>query len=183
MIKYALSTATHKWFVLLACRRAGVPLWRGLIHDLSKFTPAELPHYNRHFFGDQGDPQGFAVALLHHYNHNPHHWEYWQMRSDRSDGASGAVDGYLPMPEKYVREMVADWHGASRAYTGKWEISEWLISNLYTMRLHPVTASRLQKVLEGMGYHLKLGRAKSDCVHAVMQIRHDDGDTIHMLGD
>lgn len=32
----------------------------------------------------------------------------------------------LPMPEKYVREMVADWMGASKAYDGKWPKEKWL---------------------------------------------------------
>jgi len=31
----------------------------------------------------------------------------------------------LPIPEKYVREMVADWIGAYRAYEGKWARNSW----------------------------------------------------------
>lgn len=32
---------------------------------------------------------------------------------------TGGIEA-LPMPEKYVREMVADWMGAARAYDGAW---------------------------------------------------------------
>ena len=35
----------------------------------------------------------------------------------------------IPMPEKYAREMVADWAGAGRAITGKWETLEWYEKN------------------------------------------------------
>ena len=129
-----------------------MPLWRALIHDLSKFTRSELPHYNRQFFGDKGDPQGFAKAWLHHQNRNPHHWEYWITRSDHSHGGSGAVDGCLPMPARYIREMVADWMGASKAYTGSWWMQDWLEKNLGKMRLHPTTKDSLYSILFSQGY-------------------------------
>lgn len=38
----------HKWFVLLASRQMGVPLWIAFIHDLSKFSPAEWNAYVMH---------------------------------------------------------------------------------------------------------------------------------------
>ena len=146
-MKYAWATLRHKWFVFLACRRMGVPLWRAIVHDWSKFTPAELSHYDRQFFGDKSDPVGFARAWLHHQNYNPHHWEYWITRSDHSRGASGAVDGCLEMPETYVREMIADWMGASRAYTGSWDMTRWLEKNLPIIRLHPDTREMVTMLL------------------------------------
>jgi len=157
-MRYAWSTLVHKWFVFLASFRVKLPLWRALIHDLSKFTLAELAHYDRQFFGDKGDPQGFAVAWLHHQNLNPHHWEYWVTRSDHSRGASGAVSGTLPMPLVYVKEMIADWMGASRAYTGSWDMSAWLTDHLPLMRLHPKTLDRIKAELEALGYDCKFDR-------------------------
>lgn len=146
-MKYFWATLRHKWFVFLACLRMGVPLWRAIAHDWSKFTPEELPHYDRQFFGDKGDPRGFAQAWLHHQNHNPHHWEYWITRSDHSKGASGAVNGCLYMPETYVREMIADWLGASRAYTGSWNMRDWLEKNLPRIKVHPGTRERITALL------------------------------------
>jgi hypothetical protein len=35
----------------------------------------------------------------------------------------------LPMPEKFVREMVADWMGAGRAITGRWDVNDWYRPN------------------------------------------------------
>ena len=43
------------------------------------------------------------------------------------------------MPRKYVEEMVADWAGAGKAITGKWDIAEWYASNKDKMILHPET--------------------------------------------
>lgn len=147
-MRYFWATIRHKWFVLVASFKTGLPLWRALVHDLSKFTRAELPHYNRQFFGDKGDPEGFASAWLHHQNCNPHHWEYWITRSDHSHGGSKAEGGCLPMPLIYVREMVADWMGASKAYTGSWDMAEWLDKNLDKMRLHSATRRLVHEELD-----------------------------------
>lgn len=145
----------HKWFVLLAgLELGGIPLWRLLIHDLSKFMPSEFLPYQRQFVGDKSDPEGFAVAWLHHQNSNPHHWEYWITRSDHSKGGSGAVDNCLPMPETYVREMVADWIGAGRTYTGASDISVFLHKNFHKMEMHPLTVQRLMSVLDEIGVSL-----------------------------
>lgn len=45
----------------------------------------------------------------------------------------------LPMPERYAREMVADWIGAGRAITGKLEVAEWYRNNSGNVVLHPET--------------------------------------------
>lgn len=42
----------------------------------------------------------------------------------------------LPMPRDLVREMVADWMGAGRAITGRWEAAEWYLANAQKMLLH-----------------------------------------------
>lgn len=157
-MQYAIRTLIHKWFVLLASFRVGLPLWRALVHDLSKFTSAELPHYNRHFFGDKCDPRGFAIAWLHHQNCNPHHWEYWITRSDHTKGAGGTVEGILPMPTIYIKEMIVDWVAASRTYTGSWDISKWLTEHLSLMKLHPYTLDIIKTELSALGYHYKFDR-------------------------
>lgn len=122
--------------------------------------PAEYPHYQRQFFGDKGDPNGFARAWLHHQNHWPHHWEYWITRTNHIRGdTADIVDDCLPMPEKYVREMVADWLGASRAYTGSWDIGEWLSKNLQRIRVHPDTRLLVLKILADAGITISTNAA------------------------
>lgn len=127
----------HKWFILVAGLRLGVPLWLLIIHDLSKLLPVELPAYARRYHGDAGDPTGYAYAFLHHQNHNPHHWECWVDQ-----------DGHpLPMPDRYVREMVADWLGAQRSKHGNWLIEEWFAEIRHSMCAHSKTKDRLRVVM------------------------------------
>jgi len=40
------------------------------------------------------------------------------------------------MPEVYIKEMLADWHGAGKAITGKDNIKKWYIDNYYNIQLH-----------------------------------------------
>lgn len=149
-VLFVLITLIHKWFVFVAGLRTGAPLWLLFIHDWSKFTPAEAPHYGRQLFGTKDDPIGFSKACLHHQNLNPHHWEYWIPRIE--DDRGGFRDGDpLPMPEKYVREMVADWMGAGRVYEGEWPKScnnwPWFEHNFPMLKLHPETAEMVLAVV------------------------------------
>lgn len=74
----------HKWFVFLACQKAGL-IGRGLVHDLSKFTPSEWFPYVEYFYGEHAGKRqkpwyvqdAFDRAWLLHQNRNPHHWQYW----------------------------------------------------------------------------------------------------------
>lgn len=172
-LKYFKSLMTHKWYVFLAGLRVGVPIWRLIVHDWQKFTPWEFKAYAYNFFASDeyknnetldafakyGVPElapfghfvdeRFALAWLHHENTAPHHWGFWIARS-------GKYRKPLPMPETYVREMVADWMGASRAYTGSWNMSVWLEKNRENLKanMHTETIERVSDVLCAIGYSL-----------------------------
>jgi hypothetical protein len=126
-LEYASYVARHKWFVFFAGLKTRAPLWRLLIHDWSKLSPAEWGPYVRSFYGRAGRTAevraAFNAAWLHHQHRNPHHWQHWVLRED--DGDTRA----LPIPDKLVREMVADWMGAGRAITGEWEVASWYAAN------------------------------------------------------
>lgn len=122
-MKYFWITLKHKWFVLVAGLRISVPLYLLVLHDWTKFTPAELPHYDRQFFGKADDPLGFSIAWNHHQKNNKHHWEYWVPISGHTRGGYQDLQP-LPMPEKYIREMVADWFGAARTYEGHFPLTK-----------------------------------------------------------
>lgn len=154
-LKYVWATIKHKWFVFRAGLRVGVPLWQLIIHDWSKFTPAEAPYYGRQFFGDKGNPAGFAMAWIHHQNLNPHHWEYWIPRTVHMyDGGTKSNEPF-EMPEKYIREMVADWMGASRSYEGQWPESQrawvWFDGHFGDIRLHPNTRELILSIMKEAG--------------------------------
>ena len=165
-MQYAGYVLRHKWFVFVAGLKTKAPLWRLLIHDWSKLTPAEWTPYVRKFYGSTptearlrhrfgGRPNhdanlrdwqdsidtGFDKAWLHHQHKNPHHWQHWVLRED--DGGTKV----LPMPEKFVREMVADWMGAGRAITGKWETASWYAKNRKKIVLADPTRKQVEALL------------------------------------
>jgi len=152
---YAKYIFWHKLFVFRAGLVLKVSIWRLLIHDWSKLLPCEWFPYAEFFYGKKKSTEWFRLyseygaaelapwgesvqdlfdeAWLHHIHYNKHHWNYFVLV--REDGDSFA----LPMPEKYVREMVADWYGAGRAIIGKWNITEWWEKHRGTIKLHPIT--------------------------------------------
>ena len=153
--RYASYVARHKWFVFVAGLKTRAPLWRLVVHDWSKLTPAEWGPYVTKFYGNWGTANGwedadrvkatvdaaFDAAWLHHQHHNPHHWQHWLLRED-----SGKLKT-LPMPAHFVGEMVADWMGAGRAITGKWEVGEWYEKNRDTIQLAPSTRYDVERLI------------------------------------
>lgn len=53
----------------------------------------------------------------------------------------------LAMPERYIREMVADWMGAGRAITGRWEVGAWYAKTRTSIILHHQTRVRVEQLL------------------------------------
>lgn len=162
--KYLSYVIRHKWFVLLAGIKVGAPLWRLIIHDWSKFLPSEWFPYVEKFYGDlpAQDPrfnyeqsvkdsynrrvqENFDRAWLLHQNRHPHHWQFWVLMEDSPEGP----DRYraLPMPEHFAREMVADWMGAGRAITGKWEVNKWYANARRKQVMHPYTREFVEFIL------------------------------------
>lgn len=153
-VKYFIYICKHKWFVFLAgLRVGGIPLWRLIIHDYSKFSKAEWgPYVNRFFSGNAGvedkelDPLEFKEAWRHHWQNNPHHWEYW-VNNHFGDNGEPEV-----MPVKFAREMVADWLGAGRAITGSWDLTGWYNKTKDKQKLHPLTRKYVEDLLDKMNY-------------------------------
>lgn len=111
--------STHKLEVMKNCFRAG--LYRqGLMHDLSKYMPVEFFRGVKYYQGDRSPNDaerkatGVSLAWLHHKGRNKHHFEYW-IDYDISGAVKGKMCG-LPMPKKYVVEMVCDRIAASKIY-------------------------------------------------------------------
>jgi hypothetical protein len=139
----------HKWFVFVAGCKTKAPIWRLLIHDLSKFSPAEWNPYVKSFYGPysykERPPEvvkAFDRAWLHHQHHNPHHWQSWVLRTD------SGVTHPLEIPPPLVREMVADWMGAGRTVEGRWCVDEWYAENRNLLWLHPTTRVLVDHLIE-----------------------------------
>jgi len=113
-LRYLSYVLRHRWFVFVECVGLGV-VWRGLVHDLSKFRPDEWFAYVNFFYDPAPDGNcrpgceaAFDLAWLRHQHRNPHHWQHWRLKED--DGGTKL----LPMPVPYVKEMLADWRGMAR---------------------------------------------------------------------
>lgn len=156
-LQYLWYVVRHKWFVFWAgIQIGGIPIWRLIIHDWSKFLPPEWNPYVEMFYGrplneqwmdfiKHGRKVRFDAAWLHHQHHNPHHWQHWVLRED--DGNTIV----LKMPTHFAREMVADWMGAGRAITGKWDAPNWYLKNEEKIILHRETEQLVNDLLFPLG--------------------------------
>jgi hypothetical protein len=142
IIKYAKYVIKHKWFVFKAGLKLDVGIWQLICHDYSKFSIHEFVAYKNWFAKNQRDAssqEAFNKAWLHHIHKNPHHWEHWVIST------SDTSVKVLRIPEKYVREMAADWM-AMGMYFGN-TASEWYSKNKDCIAMHPQSRSRIETLI------------------------------------
>lgn len=143
LLRYLGALLRHKWFVFVEACKLGIP-FLGIIHDWSKFLPSEFIPYARYFYGI-GSKKKFNEAWLHHQHRNKHHWQRWMLTLD-SASSDGKIHA-LPMPDRYRREMLADWHGAGRAYGSP--TKKWYRQNKDQIHLHRETREWIEKMIYG----------------------------------
>ena len=114
-----LSTITkHRTLVMIHCFKVGL-YWRGLTHDLSKYSPTEFLVGVRYYQGNRSpntaerEDKGVSTAWMHHKGRNKHHFEYW---TDLQIGTRQYVP--VPMPTEYLVEMCMDRIAACKTYNG-----------------------------------------------------------------
>lgn len=118
--KHFKTITYHKYLVAQGCFKVG--LYRqGLLHDMSKYSPTEFLVGVRYYQGDRSpnnaerEDKGYSAAWLHHKGRNKHHYEYWIDYSIH-DIPGGMAP--VPMPDKYIAEMIMDRIAASKVYRG-----------------------------------------------------------------
>ena len=117
--KHFKTITVHRWLVMKGCFAMGL-LRQGLTHDLSKYSPTEFWIGARYYQGTRSpnaaerEDKGYSEAWMHHKGRNRHHYEYWTDMS-RQTGRYESV----PMPRRYLAEMVADRVAACKVYEGK----------------------------------------------------------------
>ena len=149
----------HKLLVMKYCFRIG--LYRqGLLHDLSKYSPAEFLVGCRYYQGTRSpnnaerEDIGVSTSWLHHKGRNRHHFEHWVEYSlDEEHVIMGAQ-----MPRRYVAEMVMDRISASRnylgdAYTDSQPLEYFLKSKDKLWFIHPRTKKELEGLLRILNDH------------------------------
>lgn len=144
----------HKYLVAQGCFRVGL-YWQGLMHDLSKYSPTEFLAGVRYYQGTRSpnnaerEDRGYSAAWLHHKGRNKHHYEYW---TDYSLYVPPGTIVPVPMPDRYVAEMIMDRIAACKVYQGEayTDASPLAYYNRGTIRaplLHPDTKEKLESVL------------------------------------
>ncbi len=117
----------HRFKVFCLCCKAGIP-FRGLVHDLSKYSLEEFLEGVK-YFSEEKSPisnckrvNGYSKAWLHHKGRNKHHYEYWYDYT--------APDKTPFMPYKYFAEMICDNVAAGMTYqkekwTKEYQLTYW----------------------------------------------------------
>ena len=165
IIKYFNYVVRHKWYVMIECFKFGL-IWRGLMHDLSKFLLDEFIPYMNYFYGKKdsdikrgrdetgyykpgstGDSK-FDFAWLLHQKRNRHHWQWWILPEDE-----GGIK-LIEMSDKYILEMICDWIGAGKAqghFSPKddkfYETQRWYKKNGNKMQLNSATRQHIEEII------------------------------------
>ena len=143
----------HRYVVFINCAKCGL-VWRGLVHDLSKFTPVEFFEGARYFQGNRSPigvcrrERGVSPAWLHHKGRNKHHIEYWHDVECKI---------HPVMPYTYAIECVCDKLAATKIYNGKnytkeKPIEHWLNYG-YRVMGNPLTMEFIRVVFEDIRDH------------------------------
>ena len=148
---HILTVIRHRRAVRKNCFRAGIP-WRGIVHDLSKYSPTELIPGIRFYQGNRSPNErerelfGYSKAWLHHKGRNRHHFEYW-------NDVNMTTHRYEPvkMPAVFAVEMFCDRVGASKVYRGKnytdADPLNYFLRGNARAKMHPETADDLERWL------------------------------------
>ena len=116
--RHFITITHHRWLMRRGCFQVGL-YWQGLTHDLSKYSPTEFAVGIRYFQGNRSpngaerEDKGYSEAWMHHKGRDRHHWEYW---TDMLPGTRSYEA--VPMPRKYLAEMVMDRIAACKVYQG-----------------------------------------------------------------
>lgn len=149
-LKHFNTITKHRHKVIRHCARAGI-LRRGLLHDLSKYSPTEFIAGAK-FYAGQHSPNdsqrracGYSQAWMHHKGRNKHHFEYWTDYNPHSHRAEP-----VKMPLVYVIEMFCDRIAASKIYQGDEYTDqkplEYFLWRKEYMDINPETLEMLEKL-------------------------------------
>ncbi len=113
--KHLAMVTKHRFIVFKLCAKCGF-IWRGLVHDLSKFSPVEFFEGVKYYTGTVSPiancrrQKGYSLAWIHHKGRNKHHIIYWYDKGNKVQ---------IDMPFKYAVEYICDEIAASKSYSGK----------------------------------------------------------------
>ncbi len=141
----------HRHLVMQGCFRVGL-IWQGLSHDLSKYSPTEFLVGAKYYQGTRSpnaaerEEKGYSEAWIHHKGRNRHHYEYWTDMSRQTKQYEA-----VPMPRRYLVEMVMDRRAACMVYQGDkytdGSALEYFENSREKSLMHPATQKELAYIL------------------------------------
>jgi len=151
--KHFKTITYHKFLVARGCFRVGL-YWQGIVHDLSKYGLTEFRVGMKYYQGNRSPNNaeregiGYSTSWMHHKGRNKHHYEYW-IDYSMENVTGGMIP--VPMPDKYIAEMVMDRIAASKVYEGR-NYTDASSLHYYLQRggvslMHEYTGRRLEEML------------------------------------
>lgn len=141
----------HRWLVRRGCFKVGL-YWRGLTHDLSKYSPTEFSIGARLYQGDRSpnaaerEEKGYSEAWMHHKGRNRHHYEYWTDLNKQTRRYES-----VEMPRVFLVEMIMDRIAACRVYQGSaytdGSALAYFTKSIERNLMHPTTRKQLEYLL------------------------------------
>ena len=117
ILGHFITITKHRHMVIYHAFKAGI-LWRGLLHDLSKYSTTEFIAGARFYQNGKRSPNegerrafGCSYAWMHHKGQNRHHFEYWTDYNYQTKRVEP-----VKMPLVFVKEMFCDRVAASKIY-------------------------------------------------------------------
>jgi hypothetical protein len=151
-IKHFRTITKHRHKVISHCFKAGLG-FRGLLHDLSKYSPAEFIPGAKYYNGKRSpnvterELFGYSSAWMHHKGRNKHHFEYWTDFDIKKQQVCP-----VKMPLRYAAEMFCDRVAASKIYRGENYTDdyplEYYMRGIDSRTMHPETAAFLEFLLK-----------------------------------
>ena len=149
--RHFVTITKHRLLVLRGCFRVG--LYRqGLTHDLSKYSPTEFWAGAKYYQGNRSpnaaerEDKGYSEAWMHHKGRNKHHYEYWTDMNRQTHRYEP-----IPMPRRYLVEMVMDRLAACKTYQGAAYTAasplRYLDGSRERLLMHPQTERELRYLL------------------------------------
>lgn len=109
-IKHFITITKHMYYVRKFCFKCGF-YKRGLLHDLSKYSPIEFFSSARYFQGTSSPidaekkAKGYSLAWQHHKGHNPHHKLTVLEHCKKTEEILNKQNGQLSIPINFAGRL------------------------------------------------------------------------------
>lgn len=151
ILGHFITITNHRIKVMVMCFKCGL-FWRGVTHDLSKYSPTEFFEGVKYYTGTHSPiseckkENGYSLAWLHHKGRNKHHSDYWKDK-----------DKCIMMPYQYAVESVCDQIAAGKnykkkKYTQKEPLQHWY-SQYNPKNINKKTAKFFEQVFTDLSIH------------------------------